>query len=223
MSPREDGSIRVLIVDDDGLVRAGLKMVLEAADGIEVVGEATDGVDALMSVRELSPDIVLMDVRMPRRDGIASTRDIVAQGSETHVIVLTTFDADGMVVKALRAGASGFLLKDTRPEDIVDGIRKVYRGEPQLSPAAMVQLIDAVSAVSDDARRAQARELVESLSERERSVAVAIGQGKTNAEIAEDLYLSVATVKSYVTRLMGKLGAENRVQIAIRMHDCGMA
>jgi DNA-binding NarL/FixJ family response regulator len=217
--------IRVVLADDDPLVRAGLSMILNGADDIEIVGEARDCDAAVEQARRTKPDVVLMDIRMPRLDGLEATRRIVALPSAPRVIVLTTFDADEYVARALADGATGFLLKDTRPEDIVDGVRRAARGEPILSPSVTAQLIrtvtgkefGAASPRSDDAQQRLSR-----LSERERDVAIAVGQGKSNAEIAADLYLSVATVKAYVSRLLDKLGAANRVQIAICVHEAGL-
>ncbi|GMA19254.1 response regulator transcription factor [Arsenicicoccus piscis] len=222
----EDRSVRVLLVDDDALVRAGLRLILGGRPTIEVVGEAADGIEAVAAVAAHRPDIVLMDIRMPRQDGITTTAQLLdgARGDAKapQVIVLTTFDADDHVVMALRAGASGFLLKDTPPAQIVEAVLRVHAGEPMLSPSITQQLIGAVAAGTPDPRKADAVRLVETLSDRERQIAVAIGEGCTNAEIAARLYLSVATVKAHVTHLLTKLDAENRVQIAIRAHDAGL-
>ncbi|KQU66515.1 response regulator transcription factor [Phycicoccus sp. Root101] len=220
-------TIRVVLVDDDPLVRAGLGMILGGAPDIEVVGEAGDGVEAVATVGTTQPDVVLMDLRMPRRDGLEATRLVVAgqAGSArltpTRVIVLTTFDTDDMVVSALRVGASGFLLKDTPPQRIVDAIRSVAAGEPTLSPTVTAQLIASVTAGDTD-RSTSARSLLDTLTEREREVAVAIGRGRSNAEIAAELYLGVPTVKTHVSRLLTKLDADNRVQIALIVHDAGL-
>lgn len=222
----QDRSVRVLLVDDDALVRAGLRLILGGRRTIEVVGEAADGIEAVAAVATHRPDIVLMDIRMPRQDGITTTAQLLggARGGAKapQVIVLTTFDADDHVVMALRAGASGFLLKDTPPAQIVEAVLRVHAGEPMLSPSITQQLIGAVAAGTPDPRKAEAVRLVETLSERERQIAVAIGEGCTNAEIAARLYLSVATVKAHVTHLLTKLDAENRVQIAICAHDAGL-
>jgi DNA-binding NarL/FixJ family response regulator len=218
-----DGSgINVVIVDDDPLVRAGLAMILGGAHDIEIVGEAADGSDGLAVIAESRPDVVLMDIRMPQLDGLEATAQLAQQPDSPAVIVLTTFDADEYVVRALRDGATGFLLKDTPPAAIVDAVRKVAEGEPMLSPSVTAQLIRQVSETSpvgpgDRARDARAR-LVQ-LSEREQEVATAVGVGKSNAEIAADLYMSVATVKAHVSRILTKLDAANRVQIAICVHD----
>ncbi len=220
--------IRVVLVDDDPLVRAGLAMILGGSSDIEVVAEAGDGVEAVGTIAAQQPDVVLMDLRMPRRDGLEATRLVVAaQGSTgrltpTRVIVLTTFDTDDMVVTALRVGASGFLLKDTPPQRIVDAIRSVAAGEPTLSPTVTAQLIASVTS-ADTGRSAAAKALLATLTEREHQVAVAIGRGSSNAEIASELYLSVPTVKTHVSRLFTKLDADNRVQIALVVHDAGLS
>jgi DNA-binding NarL/FixJ family response regulator len=166
-----------------------------------------------------APDVVLMDIRMPRMDGLAATEALAARDAAPEIIVLTTFDADDHVLRALRSGASGFLLKDTPPADIVHAIRLVQAGEAMLSPAVTRRLIGHVAEDGGGARRARARELLARLTDREREVAEAIGRGSSNAEIAEELYMSVATVKAHVTRLLTKLEVANRVQIAILAHD----
>ena len=215
--------IRVLVVDDDALVRAGLSMLLAGADDIEIVGEAADGSEVAQAVRELEPDVVLMDIRMPGMDGLAATELLRAQAGAPEVIVLTTFEADEYVLRALRAGASGFLLKDTRPADIVRATRAVAAGEPMLSPTITRRLIGHVALSESGNRLRHAREQLARLTEREREVAVAIGQGKSNAEISRELYMSVATVKAHVSRVLEKLEFNNRVQIALLAHDAGEA
>jgi DNA-binding NarL/FixJ family response regulator len=221
-----DPRIRVILVDDDPLVRAGLGMILNGATDIEIVGEAADGIDAVALAHDVSADIVLMDIRMPRMDGLEATRQLVRRPNPPKVIVLTTFDADEFVARALADGAAGFLLKDTRPADIVDGVRRVARGEPILSPTVTAQLIrqftNGASDRAADGRSAEAMALIDRLTEREREVAVAVGRGKSNTEIAAELYVSVATVKAYVSRVLDKLDASNRVQIAIRVRDAGL-
>jgi DNA-binding NarL/FixJ family response regulator len=214
--------IRVLIVDDDALVRAGLSMILGATDDVRVVAEAADGSEVLPAVDAYAPDVVLMDIRMPRMDGLAATEALCAREHAPQIIVLTTFDADDHVLRALRSGASGFLLKDTPPADIVQAIRLVAAGEAMLSPQVTRRLIAHVSEGGLSARRADAQEVMARLTDREREVAEAIGRGRSNAEIAEELFMSVATVKAHVTRLMAKLEVSNRVQIALLAHDaCG--
>jgi DNA-binding NarL/FixJ family response regulator len=211
--------IRVLIVDDDALVRAGLSMILNATEDIRVVAEAADGSEVLSSVDAYAPDVVLMDIRMRKMDGLAATEALCARERVPQIIVLTTFDADDSVLRALRAGASGFLLKDTPPAEIVKAIRLVAAGEAMLSPAVTRRLIGHVADTGVATRRAQARELLDRLTEREREVAVLIGVGRSNAEIAQELFMSVATVKAHVTRLLTKLEVSNRVQIALLAHD----
>jgi len=215
--------IRVLIVDDDALVRAGLSMMLAGSDDIRVVAEASDGAQVPSAVDAYAPDVVLMDIRMPGMDGLAATEELRRRGSAPQIIVLTTFDADDHVLRALRAGAAGFLLKDTPPPEILRAIRLVAAGEAMLSPAVTRRLIEHVADDGLGARRSRASELLDRLTDREREVAVAIGQGKSNAEIAAELYMSVATVKAHVSRLLQKLELDNRVQIALLAHDAGLA
>jgi len=214
--------IRVLIVDDDALVRAGLTMILSSAADVEVVGEAADGVEVPGAVAAHRPDVVLMDIRMPRIDGLAATEALRARGGSPEVIVLTTFDADEFVLRALRAGASGFLLKDTPPVEILRAVRRVANGEATLSPTVTRQLIAHVAAPAVPSR-GRATEQLDRLSEREREVALAIAQGKSNAEISTELHMSVATVKAHVSRVLTKLDLNNRVQVALLVHDAGLA
>jgi len=214
--------IRVLLVDDDALVRSGLRLLLSGACDIEVVGEADDGRGVLPAVDRHRPDIVLMDIRMPQLDGIAATRLLRSQPAPPAVIVLTTFDADELVLRALQAGAAGFLLKDTPPAEIVRAIELVHRGDAMLSPTVTRQLIGLVAGEGDaGARRDDARARLTTLSPREREVALAVGEGAANAEIAQRLHMSVPTVKAHVSRLLSKLEVDNRVQIALLVHDAG--
>jgi DNA-binding NarL/FixJ family response regulator len=212
--------IRVLLVDDDDLVRTGLTMMLAGAAQIEVVGEASDGRGVLAAVDRCHPDVVLMDIRMPHLDGIAATRLLRTQPAPPAVIVLTTFDAHDLVIRALQAGAAGFLLKNTAPADIVRAIETVHEGDGSLSPSITRRLIALVAAGRDSgATRHQAERRLASLTEREREVALAIGQGCSNAQIASQLHVSVATVKAHVSRLLAKLDLDNRVQIALLAHE----
>lgn len=213
--------VRVLIVDDDPMVRTGLGLILGGDPGIEVVAEAADGEEALGAVARHTPDVVLMDIRMPRRDGLSATAELLRRPSPPAVLVLTTFDADDLVLKALRAGAAGFLLKDTPPAKLVEAVRAVASGDPMLSPSVTAQLIAAVAAPGDETEstRAQARSRLALLTEREREVAQAIGRGLSNTDIAAELFMSVATVKAHVGRIFTKLEMDNRVQIAILVHD----
>ncbi len=219
-------TIRLLITDDDPLVRAGLALILGGSEDIEVIGEATNGREAVervaLSTSADRVDVVLMDIRMPVMDGIAATSAIVAMADPPKVIVLTTFDADDFVVRALASGASGFLLKDTPPADIVAAVRKVHDGEPMLSPTVTEQLIRQVTEGAPSGRAEAALLTIQLLTERERDVAVAVGRGASNAEVAADLHMSVATVKAHISHIFTKLGATNRVQVAICMHDAGL-
>lgn len=215
--------IRVLVVDDDALVRAGLSMLLAGAEDVAIVGEAADGGEVAQAVAEHQPDVVLMDIRMPGMDGLAATELLRAQADAPEVIVLTTFEADDYVLRALRAGASGFLVKDTPPADIIRAVRAVAAGEPMLSPTITRRLIGHVTDSGADKRERHAREQLDRLTEREREVAVAIGHGKSNAEISRELYMSVATVKAHVSHMLEKLELNNRVQIALLAHDAGEA
>ncbi|MDP2774040.1 MAG: response regulator transcription factor [Nocardioides sp.] len=213
--------VRVLIVDDDPLVRSALRLMLGGQQDVEVVGEAADGRAGVDQARRLRPDVVLMDIRMPRLNGLDATRALHADPEPPRVIVLTTFDADDHVVGALAAGADGFLLKDTPPAQILEAIRKVADGEPMLSPSVTRTLINRVRTDSGDDRETAAQQRLALLTDRERDVALAVGRGLSNAEIAAALHLSVPTVKAHVSRLFEKLGTTNRVQIAICVHDAG--
>lgn len=216
----EGRPIKVLLVDDDALVRSGLRMILGGAEGIEVIGEVEDGNEVLAAIDTLHPDLILMDIRMPRCDGIRATRLVRGQPSPPAVLILTTFDADELVLQALRAGAAGFLLKHASPEEIVRSIKQVHAGDGTLSPEIARQLIQLVAGDSETAdRRSLARERMALLSAREGEVAELVGQGCSNADIAEQLHMSVATVKAHVSRLLSKLEVENRVQIALLVQD----
>nr|WP_308440177.1 response regulator transcription factor [Asanoa siamensis] len=211
--------IRLAIVDDDPLVRTGLRILMGGSPDIDLVGEAADGteVDALADAHW--PDVVLMDIRMPTVDGLVATQRLRARPSPPHVIVLTTFNADEHVLDALRAGASGFLLKDTPPLEIIAAVRTVAAGSATLSPAVIRQLIDHVADPAAGPRRLGARDRLSRLTEREREVALALGRGWSNAEIATALRMSVPTVKGHVSRLLTKLDLNNRVQVALLVHD----
>jgi DNA-binding NarL/FixJ family response regulator len=210
----------VLLVDDDALVRAGLRMVLSAAQDLQVVGEAADGAAAVAAVREHRPDVVLMDIRMPEMDGITATAALRRLDAPPKVIVLTTFQADEQVMSALRAGADGFLVKDTPPAEIVTAVRLVASGEAMLSPSVTRTLLSHFSDTQASHRRRRfAIQRLATLTDREREVAVAVGSGASNAEVAASLFISEATVKALVSRLFTKLDVTNRVQIAIVVHD----
>jgi DNA-binding NarL/FixJ family response regulator len=227
VGPVSDRPIRVVIVDDDPLVRAGLGLMLGGAPQLEIVGEAGDGAQGLELIDRVHPDVVLMDIRMPRMDGLAATRRLSERSAPPKVIVLTTFAADEYVVRALAHGATGFLLKDTSPPAIIEAIEKVAAGEPMLSPSVTAQLIrrvvDDAATEADADRSSAATARLAGLSDREREVAVAVGQGKSNAEIAGELYMSLATVKAHVSHILDKMELANRVQIAICVHDAGLA
>ena len=212
-------SIRILIVDDQSLVRAGFRLVLENHDDLEVVGEASNGHEAIYSAGRLEPDVVLMDIRMPELDGIAATRAITAK-HPARVLVLTTYDLDEYVYDALQAGASGFLLKDTPPTQLVDGIRAVASGEALLAPTVTRRLIEEFARVGP-ARRARPSELDE-LTPRELEVLRLLARGMSNAEIAASLVLGDTTVKTHVTHLLGKLDLRDRVQAVVLAYESGL-
>ena len=219
-APDAAGEIRVLIVDDDALVRAGLSMMLNGAGDLVVAGEAGDGDQVPAAVARHRPDVVLMDLRMPRVDGITATRRLRAVPQPPEVIVLTTFDADENALGALRAGASSFLLKDAPPAAIAEAVRRVAAGDPILSPAVTRRLMRRAIA-GEDSRERAGRQLA-GLSPRELEVVTAIGDGQTNAEIAAALLMSVPTVKAHVTHILTKAGLTNRTQIALLAHDAGL-
>lgn len=217
------GVVRLAVVDDDPMVRAALRMMLGGDSGLTVVAEAGDGEEALRVVPASGADVVLMDIRMPLRDGLSATEELLAVDPGLKVIVLTTFDTDDMVLRALRIGAAGFLLKDTPPARLVEAIRTVAAGQPMLSPSVTAQLIAAVTRADHDTdgqdRARSARAALDALTDRERDVADAVARGLSNADIAAELYMGVPTVKTHVGRLFTKLGVENRVQVAILVHD----
>jgi len=221
MTSTPSQQVSVLLVDDDALVRSALRLILGGDPAITVVGEACDGQEGVALVESLRPDVVLMDIRMPRLDGLAATERALALQPDLVVVVLTTFDTDDMVLSALRLGARGFLLKDTPPADLVAAVRAAAAGQPMLSPSVTGQLIAAVAATGPR-QDAEARARLATLTEREHEVALAVARGQSNAEIAASLFMSVATVKSHVGRLFGKLGVENRVQVAICVHEAGL-
>ncbi|KSW18315.1 response regulator transcription factor [Cellulomonas sp. B6] len=212
---------RVVLVDDETLVRVGLRLILGADPTIEVVGEAGDGLEALDVVRATSPDVVLMDIRMPRLDGLQATQRLLAEQPDARVVILTTFDTDEMVLGALRLGAAGFLLKDTPPAEIVRHVHDAGAGRTTLSPSVTDRLIASVTDQPRDERRAVARRKLDALTERERDVARAIGRGLSNVEIASELFITVATVKTHISRILEKLPADNRTHIAICVHEAG--
>jgi DNA-binding NarL/FixJ family response regulator len=213
--------ITVLIVDDQPLQRLGFRMLLESNPDTEVIGEAQNGVEAVRQTTELRPDVVLMDVRMPGLDGIEATRRIVAEGGRSHILMLTTFDLDEYVHAALRAGASGFLLKDAHPEELLAGIRAVAAGDAVIAPALTRRLLDEF-AHHLAGQPAAADPRLGTLTDREREILIAIGRGWTNGEIAERLVLSESTVKTHVGRVLAKIGARDRIQAVILAYDLGL-
>ncbi|MFJ5270567.1 response regulator [Streptomyces sp. NPDC088358] len=214
------GAIRVLIADDQVMVREGFSVLLGAMPDIEVVGEAVNGRDAVERVRELGPDVVLMDIRMPELNGIEATREIVAADSTAKVLVLTTFDLDEYVYQALRAGASGFLLKDASARQLADGVRVVAAGEALLAPSVTRRLITEFSKLADAPRlSATAQAAYGDLTERETEVLVLIAQGLSNAEIASRLFVAESTIKTHVSRILVKLGLRDRTQAAVFAYE----
>ncbi|WP_317441185.1 response regulator transcription factor [Streptomyces collinus] len=212
-------TLRVVVADDQTLVRTGFRMIIDARDDLEVVGEASDGREAVRLTRQLNPDVVLMDVRMPVVDGIEATRQIADSGSPARVLVLTTWDVDAHVVAALRAGASGFLLKDIRPAELVDAIRLTARGDALLAPTVLSRVLDQFLRTTPDPAPPPS---LQSLSGREREVLTLIGQALSNTEIAQRLRLSEATVKNHVTAVLRKLGLRDRVQAVVAAYDHGL-
>ncbi|MEU3458059.1 response regulator transcription factor [Micromonospora sp. NPDC006766] len=216
--------ITVLIVDDQPLQRLGFRMLLENNEETDVVGEAGNGTEAVRRAEQLHPDVILMDVRMPGMDGIEATRRIVAAGDRSRVLVLTTFDLDEYAHAALRAGASGFLLKDARPEELLAGIRAVADGDAVIAPALTRRLLDRFAGhlAASPSQPGRADPRLASLTDREREILVAIGSGWTNREIAERLVLSESTVKTHVGKVLAKVGARDRVQAVIFAYDHGL-
>jgi DNA-binding NarL/FixJ family response regulator len=212
--------ISVLIVDDQQLIRLGFRLVLEAEADLVVVGEGADGTEAVDAVRRLQPDVVLMDVRMPRMDGLEATRRIVAEDPSVRIVVLTTFDLDEYAFAALRAGASGFLLKDAHPHELVGAVRAAHAGDATLSPRVTRRMLEMFGTRLPDAESSPT--VVDDLTDREREVFLAIARGRSNAEIAGDLFLSESTVKTHVGRVLAKLGARDRVHAVILAHRLGV-
>ncbi|MFC4555485.1 response regulator transcription factor [Georgenia faecalis] len=213
---------RVLVVDDDAMVRTGVRLILDSVDDIAVVAEAGDGDQAVPAVQAHAPDVVLMDLRMPRIDGITATRAVRALPSPPHVIALTTWDVDDAVLRSLDAGAAGFLLKSAGPDDIIRAVRAVVAGDAVLSPRSTRQLLDHLTADGSGAERRRAQAAMAALTERERDVAVAVGHGLLNAEVAHRLYVSEATVKSHLSSAQAKLGVRNRVEVAVLAERAGL-
>ncbi|MDX6707566.1 MAG: hypothetical protein QOI48_3412 [Solirubrobacteraceae bacterium] len=215
-------STRILLADDQELLRMGFRMVLEAQDDLEVVGEAGDGAEAVALTRELEPDVVLMDVRMPNMDGVQATRALVEGGSRSHIIILTTFDLDEYAHAGLRAGASGFLLKDAPTADLLSAIRAVASGEAVVAPSTTRRLLATIAHQLPVAETGAHLPGLSSLTPREREVLIAVARGLSNAEIAQELVLSEATVKTHVARILSKLEMRDREQIVINPYDHGL-
>jgi DNA-binding NarL/FixJ family response regulator len=215
-------SVRVLLVDDDPLVRTGLSMILGSTPDLEVVAQAGDGDEAVQQVARHAPDVVIMDIRMRRMNGLAATAAVLAQPRAPKVLILTTFDLDEYVFEALAAGASGFLLKEGSPQEIIEAVRVVANGDAMLSPRTTKQLIGQFVAARANPRRARAQAKLELLSNREREIVTAVAQGKPNADIAAELFLSEATVKTHITRTFAKLDVSNRVQVTIFAYEAGL-
>jgi DNA-binding NarL/FixJ family response regulator len=213
--------IRLVIVDDEALIRAGLRLVLETADDLDIVAEGADGHDAVELVRRHRPDVLLLDIRMPRLDGLAAAERIACLGTSTQVVVLTTFGEDEYIAKALRAGAAGFLLKDTPPLELVRAVRVAALGQSILSPQVTRHVIDRyVDTDGSHVDRAKAR--LSDLTQREREVLVLLGGGASNGDIAKALFMGEGTAKTHVSRILTKLSCANRVQAAILAHDAGL-
>jgi DNA-binding NarL/FixJ family response regulator len=213
-------SARIFLVDDQALVRAGFRMLINAQPDMEVVGEADDGRSALEALAVTRADVVLMDVRMPELDGVEATRRLLARGDAPKVIVLTTFDLDEHVFAALRAGASGFLLKDARPEELLAAVRAVLSGDAVVAPSATRRLLDRVADALPGDTGEDPR--LSTLTPREREVLLEVARGRSNAEIAADLFMAEATVKTHVGRLLAKLEQRDRVQLAVLAYDTGL-
>ena len=222
MTPEPTPTIRLLIADDQALVRGGLRMLVDSADDIEIAGEAATGTAAVAMARELLPDVVLMDIRMPDMDGVEATRRICSDSAmcDVRVLILTTFDLDEYVFSALRAGASGFVLKDDDPDDLLQAVRVVAAGETLLAPKITGRLV-AEFVRQPSADRAVPRDLAE-LTEREREILAAVGLGLSNTEIGAELFISPATVKTHVGRVLQKMGARDRAQLVVIAYESGL-
>ncbi|MCF2586743.1 response regulator [Brevibacterium sp. UCMA 11752] len=218
-------SIRAIIADDESLMRSGLRLLLGAADDIEIVAEAANGAEAIELARELSPDLILMDIRMPIMDGLEATRTLMAQTLHPEVLILTAFGTDEFVLQALRSGAAGYILKDTPPEDLIHAVRAAANGTRTLSPSAIDTLLGRTTTSARDAggaavpRNPNAPDPLEPLTSREREIAEAVAQGMTNAQVARALFVSTATVKTHLARIFDKLDVSTRVQLALLVNE----
>ena len=208
--------VRLVIADDQTLVRAGFRRLLEGEEGLQVVADAADGLEAIEQARRCRPDVVLMDIRMPRLDGIEATRRITSESADVAVLVLTTYDLDEYVFEALRAGASGFLLKDSPPDELIAAIRVVARGDALIAPSVTRRLI------AEFTTRRAPQQTLPDISARERDVLVGVARGLNNAEVAAELFIGEATVKSHVSSLLAKLGCRDRVQLVVRAYEAGV-
>ena len=215
-------SIRVLLADDQALVRSGFRMILDEREGIEVVGEAENGAQAIELARALRPDVILMDVRMPDIDGVEATRQLVSGGTDARIVILTTFDLDEYVYAAIRAGASGFLLKDVRPSELVDAIRVVAAGDALLAPSVTRRLLDRFATALPDGEDEPAPPSLESLTDRELEVLKLLARGLSNTELAQQLFLSETTVKTHVSSVFRKLRLRDRAQAVVLAYELGL-
>jgi DNA-binding NarL/FixJ family response regulator len=213
--------IKVMLADDEALIRAGIRLILGNAEEIEIVAEAGDGREAVELARRHTVDVALLDIRMPKVDGLAAAAEIRRLVPRTQVVMLTTFGEEEYVARALRAGAAGFLLKDTPPDELIQAVRVAARGEAILSPRITRQLIDRYVG-PEDTRAAEAKQQLAVLTDKEREVVVLVGRGQSNGEIAASLFMSEGTAKAHVSRILNKLGCTNRVQAAILAHDAGL-
>ena len=217
-----DGQIRVFLVDDQQLVRGGFRMLVDSQPDMTVVGEAGDGAEAVQQLAVTAADVVLMDVRMPRMDGVEATRSITARGERPRVLVLTTFDLDEHAFAAIKAGAAAFLLKDALPEDLLTAIRTVHAGDSVVAPSTTRRLLDQFAAVLPDAVAVAPDDRLAVLTDREREVLVQVARGRSNTEIAADLVVAEATVKTHVGRLLAKTGSRDRVQLVVLAYETGL-
>lgn len=215
-------SIRVFLVDDQQLVRGGFRMLVDSQADMTVVGEAGDGADAVQQLAVTAADVVLMDVRMPRVDGVEATRSLTARGELPRVVVLTTFDLDEYVFAAIKAGAAAFLLKDALPEDLLAAIRTVHAGDSVVAPSTTRRLLDRFAAALPDADATAPDDRLDGLTDREREVLVHVGRGRSNLEIAQDLVVAEATVKTHIGRLLAKTGSRDRVQLVVLAYETGL-
>jgi len=219
--PADDTPIRVALVDDQQLVRAGFALVINSQPDMQVVAEASDGAQALRMLSAYDADVVLMDVRMAGMDGLTATEQLTAQGTGPKVVILTTFDLDEYVMRAIKVGASGFLLKDVPPEDMLQAIRTVHAGDGVIAPSSTKRLIEHLAQVLPDEQKAPPA-ILDALTDREREVLLLMARGRSNTEIAADLFVAEATVKTHVGRVLSKLGARDRVQAVVLAYETGL-